>query len=82
MVATIGRAPSRNMRLDDYHHMQFGSGLYSTQSEDDNSMVCADAVIHETMGQQGRNPDGTLRAWSLQPIMVSSPLATSFYFED
>jgi hypothetical protein len=80
MVATIGRAPSRNVQLDDYHYMRYGSGVYSMRSEDDESMVCADAVIHETMGQQGRNPDGTLRAWSLQPIVVS-PLATSFYLE-
>ncbi|KAF2690696.1 hypothetical protein K458DRAFT_382273 [Lentithecium fluviatile CBS 122367] len=95
MVATIGRAPSRNVVLDDYHNIQYGagrapsrnvgirygSGIYSVRSEDDESMVCADAIVHEMMGQQGRNPDGTLQVWSLQPIVVS-PLATSFYFDD
>jgi hypothetical protein len=81
MVATIGRAPSRNLRLDDYHSMRYGSGMHSLRSEDDESMICADAVIHEARRQQGRNADGTLRVWSLQPILVS-PLRTSFYFED
>ena len=81
MVATIGRAPSRILRLDDYHYMRYGSGVHSRRSEDEESMVCTDAVIDETRGQQGRNRDGTLSVWSLQPILVS-PLRTSFFFAD
>ncbi|KAF2441761.1 hypothetical protein P171DRAFT_365386 [Karstenula rhodostoma CBS 690.94] len=80
MVPTIGRAPSRNMRMDEYHFMQWGSGILSVRSEDEESMVCADAVVHETMGRQGRNPDGTLQMWSLQPVQYS-PLRTSFFLE-
>jgi len=75
---TIGRRPSRALQLDDYHNMQ-NSGAASPASMDEESMVCADAVIHEAMGRQGRNPDGTLRVWSLQPIQMS-PLRTSFFF--
>ncbi|KAF2872721.1 hypothetical protein BDV95DRAFT_395790 [Massariosphaeria phaeospora] len=48
------------------------------RSADEESMVCADAIIHESMGQQGRNPDGTLHIWSLQPSIRLSPLRTSF----
>lgn len=81
VVPTIGRAPSRNVRLDDYHYMQWGSGVYSVRSDDEESMVCADAVVHETMGRQGRNPDGTLQLWSLQPLQYS-PLRASFFLED
>ena len=82
MLATIGRAPSRHMRLDDYHNIRYGSGVFGLRSEDDEGMECTDAIIQETkMRQQGRNPDGTLRVWSLQPILVS-PLRTSFYFAD
>ena len=81
MVPTIGRAPSRNVRLDDYHYLQWGSGIYSVRSDDEESMVCADAIVHETMGQQGRNPDGTLQMWSLQPVQYS-PLRTSFFFDN
>ncbi|KAF1967602.1 hypothetical protein BU23DRAFT_573078 [Bimuria novae-zelandiae CBS 107.79] len=80
MVPTIGRAPSRQVRLDDYHYMQWGSGVHSLRSDDEESMVCADAIVHETMGRQGRNPDGTLQLWSLQPVQYS-PLRTSFFFE-
>lgn len=80
MVPTIGRAPSRNMRMDEYHFMQWGSGVYSVGSDDEESMVCAEAVVHETMGRQGRNRDGTLQMWSLQPVQYS-PLRTSFVFE-
>ncbi|KAF9738705.1 hypothetical protein PMIN03_005809 [Paraphaeosphaeria minitans] len=80
MVPTIGRAPSRNMRMDDYHFMQGRSGMYSARSVDEESMVCADAVVHEAMGMQGRNPDGTLQMWSLQAVQYS-PLRTSFFFE-
>lgn len=79
-VPTIGRTPSRHMRLDDYHYMQWGSGAYGVRSDDEESMVCADAIVHETMGKQGRNPDGTLQMWSLRPVQYS-PLRTSF-FED
>lgn len=81
MVPTIGRTPSRNVRLDDYHYMQWGSGVYSIRSDDEESMVCADAIVHETMGQQGRNPDGSLQMWSLQPVQYS-PLRTSFFFDN
>jgi hypothetical protein len=81
MVATIGRAPSRNMRLDDYHNLRYGSGVYSLRSEDEESMICTDAVIRETLAQQAHVRDGTLSVWSLKPIIVS-PLRTSFFFED
>ncbi|KAF2018075.1 hypothetical protein BU24DRAFT_461049 [Aaosphaeria arxii CBS 175.79] len=74
---TIGRRPSRTLQLDDYHSMH-SLGLVRVRSADEESMVCADAVIHETMGQQGRNPDGTLRGWSLQRPQKLSPLRTSF----
>jgi hypothetical protein len=66
--------------MDEYHFMQWGSGIYSVKSEDEESMVCAEAAVHETMGKQGRNPDGTLQMWSLQPVQYS-PLRTSFFFE-
>ncbi|KAJ4294245.1 hypothetical protein N0V90_007935 [Kalmusia sp. IMI 367209] len=78
MVPTIGRAPSRAVRLDDYHYLRYGSGVFSVRSDDDESMVCADAIVHETMGRQGRNPDGSLQKWSLQPVQFS-PLRTSFF---
>lgn len=78
---SIGRRPSRTLRLDDYHYLRFGSGVFSVRSEDEESMVCADAIVHETMGRQGRNPDGTLRVWSLQPMQFS-PLRTSFFLSD
>src|SRR5204863_4641982 len=86
--STIGRRPSRPLQLDDYHYMQ-DPAVMSPRSMDVESlaetfdtiesMVCADAIIHETMGRQGRNPDGTLRVWSLQPLQLS-PLRTSFLF--
>jgi hypothetical protein len=80
VIETIGRKPTRIRQMDEYHHMQFGSGAFSVRSEDEESMVCVDAIIYETMGRQGRNPDGTLMAWSLQPIEYNSPLRTSFFF--
>lgn len=76
---TIGRRPSRLLPLDDYHYMQ-DPEIRSLRSMDEESMVCADALIHETMGRQGRNPDGTLRAWSLRAPVQLSPLRTSFFF--
>ncbi|KAF2636015.1 hypothetical protein P280DRAFT_510795 [Massarina eburnea CBS 473.64] len=79
MLSTIGRKPSRALQLDDYHYLQYGSGNFSVRSDDEESMVCADAIVRETMGRQGRNPDGTLMDWSLQPIQMS-PLRTSFFF--
>jgi hypothetical protein len=78
MIATIGRAPSRQMRLDDYHCIRYGSGVYSLRSEDDDSV---DAVVRESMRHEERNADGSLRVWSLQPILIS-PLRTSFFFPD
>ncbi|KAF2794710.1 hypothetical protein K505DRAFT_360851 [Melanomma pulvis-pyrius CBS 109.77] len=75
---TIGRRPSRLLPLDDYHYMQ-DAEIRSLRSMDEESMVCADALRHETMGRQGRNPDGTLRAWSLRPPVQLSPLRTSFF---
>ncbi|PSN64099.1 hypothetical protein BS50DRAFT_500190 [Corynespora cassiicola Philippines] len=78
LINTIGRKPSRTLQLDDYHRMRH-SRVFSLHS-DEESMVCADAIIQEHLGRQGRNPDGTLRAWSLQPIEMS-PLRTSFFLE-
>ncbi|KAF1955651.1 hypothetical protein CC80DRAFT_549343 [Byssothecium circinans] len=78
VLETIGRKPSRTLQLDDYHYMQYGSGVFSVRSDDEESMVCADAIVMETMGRQGRNPDGTLMSWSLQPMRFS-PLRTSFF---
>ncbi|KAF2466939.1 uncharacterized protein BDR25DRAFT_292634 [Lindgomyces ingoldianus] len=70
--------PSRVLRLDDLHYMQ-NRATMSPSSIDEESMLCAAAVSHEKMNREGRNPDGTLRGWSLQPIRLS-PLRTSFYF--
>ncbi|CAI6338743.1 unnamed protein product [Periconia digitata] len=80
VIETIGRASSRPLQLDEYHYLRYGSGVFSVRSEDEESMVCADAIVYEHMGRQGRNPDGTLTAWSLQPIHLTSPLRTSFFF--
>lgn len=80
VVPTIGRAPSRHMQLDEYHFLQWGSGMYSARSEDEESMVCADAAVHETLRRQGRNAAGTLQMWSLEPVQYS-PLRTSFLLE-
>jgi len=66
--------------MDEYHVMQWGSGIYSVRSDDEESMVCAEAIVHETMGRQGRNPDGTLQLYSLEPVQYS-PLRTSFFLE-
>ncbi|PVI06860.1 hypothetical protein DM02DRAFT_581367 [Periconia macrospinosa] len=79
VMETIGRASSRPLQLDEYHNLRYGSGVFSVRSDDEESMVCADAIVYETMGRQGRNPDGTLAGFSLQPIHLS-PLRTSFFF--
>ncbi|KAF2117918.1 hypothetical protein BDV96DRAFT_406243 [Lophiotrema nucula] len=79
-LETVGRRPSRSVQLDDYHRVQSNAPL-SPRSMDEDSMVCADAVIAETMSRQGRNPDGTLVSWSLQPVHVS-PFRTSFVMRD
>lgn len=67
--------------MDDYHFLQWGSGIYSVRSDDEESMVCAEAIVHEEMGRQGRNPDGTLQMYSLKPVQYS-PLRASFFMED
>ncbi|KAF2266750.1 hypothetical protein CC78DRAFT_458854 [Lojkania enalia] len=75
---TIGRLPSRQLPLDDYHLAQ-NSVAQTPRSMDEESMVCADAITHESMARVGRNPDGTLRTWSLQPVQLS-PFRTSFFY--
>lgn len=77
---TLGQRPKKTLQLDDYHRVRYGPGLVSLSTADEESMVCADAIVHETMGRQGRNPDGTLRAYSLQPMQFS-PLRTSFFLD-
>jgi hypothetical protein len=77
-VETIGQRPPRKMQRDTYHHMQ-DPAVMSIRSTDEESLVCADAKTHETFARQGRNPDGTLRVWSLQPVQIS-PIRTSFFY--
>ena len=78
-IETVVRRPSRAL-LDDYHRIQYSEPL-TPRSMDEESMVCEDAVIAETMSRQGRNPDGTLVAWSLQPMHMS-PFRTSFVMRE
>jgi hypothetical protein len=51
----------------------------SLRSTDEESLVCADAITRERFAREGRNADGTLSTWSLQPVQLS-PLRTSFLY--
>ncbi|ORY09156.1 hypothetical protein BCR34DRAFT_568876 [Clohesyomyces aquaticus] len=70
-------SPPYNFR--DEMGMGIDTGLASPRSVDEESMLCAAAASHEKLNREGRNPDGTLRGWSLQPVHLS-PLRASFYF--
>ncbi|KAF2183416.1 hypothetical protein K469DRAFT_583387 [Zopfia rhizophila CBS 207.26] len=76
-INTIGKKPSRTFRLDEFHFMQDLAAV-SLRSIDEESMVCAAAVSTEKLAREGRNADGSLLHWSLQPIQMS-PLRASFH---
>lgn len=78
---TIGHRPSRLLDLDTYHHIIQDQDVASPISIDEESLVCMDARCQERFASQGRNPDGTLTTWSLQPVSVS-PMRTSFFLEN
>jgi hypothetical protein len=75
-VETFGQRPAKKFPLAEIHRRNAPSAM-SARSADEESLVCADARTHETFARQGRNPDGTLAAWSLQPVQIS-PLRASF----
>lgn len=82
-INTIGCQPTRTVRLDEYHHIWYGQGVTSVRSEDEESVICADAIIRENTARRGRatREEGALRAWTLQPIQIS-PMRTSFFLEE
>ncbi|KAF2662179.1 hypothetical protein K491DRAFT_773309 [Lophiostoma macrostomum CBS 122681] len=75
---TVGQLPVRGPDLDEAHWMQ-ALDTPSPRSLDEESLVCAHAIIQERFAREGRNPDGTLQWWSLQPVQTS-PLRSSFVF--
>jgi hypothetical protein len=81
LAETVGRRLSKIMPVDGRNDMQEHS-LMTFRSMDEESLVCADAVTHERYAKEGRNPDGTLRTWSLMQPVPLSPLRTSFFLED
>jgi hypothetical protein len=73
----VGHSPMKGVGMDGHHWMQLqGLDRPAARSLDEESMVCAHAIIQERFSRERRLSDG-LRLWSLQPAQMS-PLRSSF----